>query len=107
MQKRIYAARRPEGLDRYVGKDVWVKVHIKNPYCYSFIRILSEDDDIYTFNEIEVRRLSKDNRCHCSESYKEARLRYTYKRKKYDVQLMQPVEVLSTEELFEIEEPTE
>lgn len=102
MIKRVYGSRRPASIDSFVGQDAWIRVKLRNPSCYSFIRVISADDDTYTFNDLDIRKVSKDGVCHCSESFKDSTLRYKVTKKKYEVQILPPLEIFSTDELFSI-----
>lgn len=100
----VYAARAPQGLEHFVGKEVWVSVRLKHPYGFSFIRVLDFDGQNYTFNAIPERRLSKDGSCHCSETIKNILLEKQTQTSQYNIELHKPLELMTTDEIFVIDE---
>lgn len=100
----IYATRTAQGLEHFVGKEVWVNVRLRNPAGYSFIRVLSYDNGAYTYNAIRECRLSKDGACHCSEDRKALILKNTYTSDAYNIELTKPLELMTTDEIFVIDE---
>lgn len=105
-----------EELDQFIGTDIWVKARVKinNRFFYSFIRVLSKgvethtsphssatwDTVVYTINEISVTRISKNGECHCSPQFAEYTLKTKYNLGEYEIKVLKPLEIITTEELF-------
>ena len=112
---KIYSSRQTMTPDRFVGQDVWVRarVRINGHTCYGFIKLLSKQDDVketssgityttttYTFNEIDVKRLSRGNACVCTQTFMDSCLNRKYTESVDCVEIPQPVEVIDEEDLF-------
>ena len=103
MTKPIYAGKRREiTLDSFIGDDAWVRARLRNPNEYCFIRIVSADEDTYTFNAVNISRVSRDGVCRCSQSFMDCSLKHTETKKKWEVSLIPPLEIFSSEELFQV-----
>ncbi len=115
---KIFANSSSPSLDKFIGKEVWVRARVKLKYGYSYglIRIISKqtetqhsgnpehtyDVTTYTFNLIEMKRLNRGNALVCTEEEKDYTLSHPITEREYDIKLLYPVECVTTEEIFEI-----
>ena len=99
---------RKEGLDRFVGKDdLWVLVNynIHSKDCYqSWIRVLDYNDfsSNYIVNEVAVKMIDENTQHFLGDN--SAKERILYDKKEYNkdnVAMIEPAEVLTTEEIFD------
>ena len=106
-----------EELDQFIGTEIWTRVRLKinNRFFYSFVRLLSKDTEqvqskynpeyvydatFYRLNEITISRISRNGECHCTEDFMNRTLNRVFKVSINDIKLLQPVEIITTEELF-------
>lgn len=116
---KIFANSSSPSLDKFIGKEVWVRARVKLKYGYSYglIRIISKqtetqhsernpehtyDVTTYTFNLIEMKRLNRGNAFVCTEEEKDYTLSHPITLGEYSIRLIYPIECVTTEEIFEI-----
>ena len=107
-------------LNKFVDKDVWVRVRalLHGVFCYGYARFLSRDVEnepssydpnrsyevvYYTFNFIDLGKISRGGEFHCEQSTKDWYLDKTYKEAEGTIKLLKPVDLLGTEDLFVVE----
>ena len=98
-----------DNIERYMDDDTWVRVKLSNPAEFCFIRIIgktvgSYGQIKYEFNSIPIVRMSRGGVCHCTEHYKEMVMTDTSSRADYNIHLWKPLELLSTDEIFCIDQ---
>lgn len=49
---KIYCSNNSNELDKFVGKDIWVKVYDKYSECFKYIRIVSSNITSYSYNQL-------------------------------------------------------
>lgn len=107
-------------LDRFVGKDIWVRVRvlINGVFCYGYARFVSHDTETqqssydsnitypveyYIFNFINLRKISRGGEFRCQQSTKDWYLDKTFKEPDGTIKILKPVDLLGTEDLFVVE----
>ena len=96
-----------DDLDKYIGKDVWVKVRINTDYSNykGYIRIVGKENRkgsiYYTVNV--AKTYGEDVFLADSPRVIDAKLRYTTTLHEWDIVVDYPIQVLTTDELFVIE----
>lgn len=101
----IYASSQSNELDRFVGKDVWIKAHVPKPGpkyndLYIWIRILNSEYDDELKQEGYRVNICVDMRHVNSEVFNEI-LDYSEVFPKYYFNIVKPYDVLTTNELKE------
>lgn len=97
-------------LDKFVGRDVWVKVYevikygvgrVSNEYkIESWIRIVEATKDRYIVNILNDRRVTRSGFYSCNEAEKEKILSTSFGFPKSYFTLVEPLECLTTEEIL-------
>lgn len=101
---KIYGFTINKKLDRFVGRDVWVKVYqdaapvVTSPILY--IRILSREGNKITLNTLNPDIVENNRYCRDLRIIFENTVTWPQER----ILLIEPVEALTTEELKEINE---
>ncbi len=104
---KIYCARREETdetlLDRMIGEDLWIKVKIPSfLYAEYMVRVKAKlPDNAYLINQISVDYIHiVDGTVHCDSSLLDMLDNDGVKIYLDNIQVVKPVEIFSTEELF-------
>lgn len=105
----VYGNRRYENpFDQFLGKDVWVAIARKGSEDWNYLRLFSKDPDgTYHIEFVDPDFIEEDGKYHCdSESFNKVMSRAGYWQSKLvdDFELVYPLEVATTEELFEIDD---
>ena len=91
-------------IDQFIGKDVWVKVHIDtySTRCVGYIRIISaETKGQDTYYEVNLAKTYGEDTYEVKNSRViDAKLKYTVTLYEGDVYVVSPLEIRTTDELF-------
>ena len=119
---KIFASSATPTLDKFIGKELWIRARVKLKYGYSYglIRVLSKqqetktseknpdftwEETTYTFNIIEMKRLNKGNVLVCTQEQMNYVLDHPVTLGQDFIKLFYPVECVTTEEIFELTDP--
>ena len=104
-------------LDDFVGTDFWVRARVRNSnssYSYEFIQVVSSDKETtehgftyktYNIREIDIRQLSRGDVYYCTQYDKDRKLNSKgIKYPGYNIRLLEPLEIASTDEMFRVVE---
>jgi len=107
-------------LDDFIGKEYWVRVKLKLPIKSSgfyYIRVLSKKSHkekypnseyshtvtSYTFNSIDIREMNRGDVLVCSQDRKDHILNGPGTTiPDYCIRILQPIEIIPTEEIFSV-----
>ena len=101
---KIYCSRNSNELDKFVGKNVWVKVFDKYFDGYKYINIISETDTSYNYYQLFASTVENHRGEFATETmlpvaYNQA-VANLYQEKKSVFELYHPVTCYTTEEMF-------
>lgn len=109
---KIYARNEssdPINLDRFIGKNVWIKVHTYMGMGYRYIRVLSkiekEVSGVECYEVNWVPDALDDDLCyHCSQEYYDWIHDAIYEAREGYYALVEPIECYTDTEFFKIDE---
>ena len=93
--------------DQFLGKDAWVACSVKGRTYWHYLRFFSKDPDgTYHIEFADPEFIEDDGKYHCdSKSFNRMMSNKGYWKATSDIlELVQPLEVLTTDELFEIDD---
>ena len=102
---KIYCNRRQyeNELDRYIGQDIWIYTSLmSNPRSGRYIRIVDKTKKLYTLNCVTKKNVEKMIALHDMVNFHNAlKCQFKFTIEEVTASIIQPMEILTTEELFE------